>query len=74
MEYSVLEHIPTLIMKEENDSMILPPERKEVRENMFKHNENNTSGPDEFISAFFQTCWDIVGDDITRLMRAFFCG
>ncbi|KAG5600107.1 hypothetical protein H5410_031477 [Solanum commersonii] len=36
-------------------------------------NRDSVSGPDEFPGLFFQSCWEIIGVDITRL-SAFFCG
>lgn len=50
------------------------PDESEVRGVVFNLNGNSACGPDEFTGEFFQSCWDIVGEDITRTIRAFFCG
>lgn len=45
----------------------------EVRKVVFELNMNSASGPDGFTSVFYQCCWVIIGEDITRMVRAFFC-
>lgn len=47
---------------------------KEVHNAMIGLNENSASGPDGFSISFFRYCWEIVGEDITRLIQAFFYG
>ncbi|MDV3181265.1 MAG: reverse transcriptase domain-containing protein, partial [Candidatus Phytoplasma australasiaticum] len=71
---SMLHHIPQLINKEENDSTTQLPEKDKVRSCLFSLNESSASGPDRFTSAFFQVCWDIIGEDLTRLVRDFLYG
>lgn len=67
----MLYHIPKLIIEEENDDILQLSEENEVRSAIFELNENSASHPDSFTGAFFQNCWDIIGEDITRLVQAF---
>lgn len=48
-------------------------DENEVHGVVFSLNKNSASGPDGFTGAFYKECWDIVGSDIIRLVRAFFC-
>ncbi|WMV41297.1 hypothetical protein MTR67_034682 [Solanum verrucosum] len=73
-EFTMLEHIPRIISQEENEEMISLPDKEEVKTVVFKLNGSSACGPDGFTGHFFQSCWDIVGDDITKMVRAFFCG
>lgn len=41
---------------------------------MFGLNGDTASGPDGFTGKFYQTCWEILKDDITAMVRAFFVG
>uniref|UniRef100_M0ZKY9 RNA-directed DNA polymerase (Reverse transcriptase) n=1 Tax=Solanum tuberosum TaxID=4113 RepID=M0ZKY9_SOLTU len=51
----------------------LPTEDK-VKRVIFSLNGDSSSGPDGFSGQFFQSCWNIIGEDITNMVRAFFCG
>lgn len=50
------------------------PDEKEVKNVVFSLNKNSVGGSDGSTGAFYQVCWDIFGDDIVRLVKAFFCG
>lgn len=72
--FTNLSHIPKLITDEENEKMIMLPTQEEVKKVVFELNGDSDCGPDGFSGLFFQSCWKIIGEDITRLVRAFFCG
>ncbi|XP_049379842.1 uncharacterized protein LOC125844580 [Solanum stenotomum] len=73
-EYSMLEHIPKCITNAENEVMTKLSNQDEVKKVVFKLNGSSACGPDGFIGHFFQSCWEIIGEDITKVVRAFFCG
>lgn len=50
------------------------PKESEVRDVVFSLNGASACGSDGFTRAFYQHNWDIIGGDITRLVKAFFCG
>lgn len=70
----MLDIIPKLVTLEENEEMIKLPDQEEVKQAFFALNGESIAGPDGFIGLFFQMCWEVVVEDITRLVRAFFCG
>lgn len=41
------------------------PEENEAHMTVFKLNKTSSSGSDVFTGAFYQCCWDIIGEDIT---------
>lgn len=50
------------------------PDSDQVKKVVFDLNRGSACGPDGFSGLFFQCCWEIVREDITKLVRAFFCG
>ncbi|XP_042026496.1 uncharacterized protein LOC121773661 [Salvia splendens] len=50
------------------------PLEPEVKQAVFDIAADGTPGPDGFSSLFFQTCWDIVGKDVTEAIQDFFGG
>lgn len=67
-DFSMLNYIPKFINEEQNKVMNVLPTIKEVKSVVCKINEDSTSVPDGFASLFFQSCWDIVGCNITDLV------
>lgn len=53
---------------------MLLPEEKEIKGAVFELSGSNANRPDGFTSAFYQSCWDTVGENIIRLVRAVFYG
>ncbi|XP_059310243.1 uncharacterized protein LOC132061439 [Lycium ferocissimum] len=45
---------------------------EEVKLAVFGMNADSTSGPDGFSGHFFQNCWHIIGEDVTKMLTAFF--
>ncbi|KAK6784430.1 hypothetical protein RDI58_017885 [Solanum bulbocastanum] len=72
--YQMLEHIPKLITEEGNDNMMRVLASNEVREAIFDHNKDNSCGPDGFSGGFYQTCWEIIKDDVINMIKVFFYG
>ena len=50
------------------------PTEKEIKKVVFGIKADSTPRPDGFSSLFFQTCWDIVGTDVTNAVIDFFQG
>ena len=69
---------PNLIKRHPEDidrnALISPPNPAEVREAAFCISADSTSGPDGFTAAFYHSCWDIVGHDVTEAVIQFFNG
>lgn len=72
--YDMLELIPRMVTEEENDSTVRLPEKNEVKEVVYHLSGDSVAGPDGFSRLFFQKYWDIIGDDVTLVVKAFFYG
>ncbi|XP_070048894.1 uncharacterized protein [Nicotiana tomentosiformis] len=72
--FSILDHIPYMVSDEQNDNLMRQPTKIEVQDAIFGLNGNSAGGPDGFTGCFFHTCWDIIGDDVYDMVRAFFSG
>lgn len=69
-----MNNIPELISGSNNEFLKAIPEDIEIKQTAFKLNEDSTSSPDGLSGRFFQVCWDIICDDIIRLVRSIFAG
>lgn len=63
-----------MISEEENDALGASPDTEEVKKAVFRLNGDSASGLDGLTERFYQTCWDIVGSDIVRMVKDFFAG
>lgn len=70
--FSMLKHIPKLTAEEKNEVMTALPTNKKAKKVVFDLNGDSTSEPDGFSGIFFQSYWDIVGDKIADMAKAFF--
>lgn len=70
----LLHNIPQLINQEQNEQMKLLLIGNEVKQVVFYLNGNSASVPDSFSRQFFQVSWEVIGEDISNMVRIFFCG
>lgn len=49
-----------------------PFEEEEVQQVIRKMNKDKTPGPDGFTMAFFQSCWEVVREDVMLVFQKFF--
>lgn len=47
---------------------------EEIKGAVFNMNKDNASRPDSFTGVVFQACWEIVKQDVVRLVMTFFYG
>nr|XP_016495997.1 PREDICTED: uncharacterized protein LOC107815006 [Nicotiana tabacum] len=73
-EFCIIDHVPWLIDEEQNAKLISMPTREEIKHVVLGLNGESAGGPDSFIGAFYHSCWDIIGEDIFRMVTAFFYG
>lgn len=74
VNYDMLQVIPHMITSEQNNEMTMIPGCDEVKKVVFGLNKDSTSGSDGFSGHFFQDSWDIIKEDVTNMVRAFFSG
>ncbi|XP_042003915.1 uncharacterized protein LOC121752889 [Salvia splendens] len=70
-ELDILSSLPTDFNLE---ALERTPTIEEVKRVVFDINADSASGPDGFSSLFYQTCWDLVGTDVTNAVIDFFHG
>lgn len=68
----VLSLIETVISSEINDALTKPVLREEVRNAVFQMAPLKAPGSDGFPGLFYQTYWDIVGDEVVQAVQSFF--
>ncbi|XP_057790752.1 uncharacterized protein LOC131007855 [Salvia miltiorrhiza] len=66
--------IEPVISDEHNAFLSAVPTDEEISAAVFGMDSNSSPGPDGFSGKFFQTCWDIVKNDIWKAVRTFFLG
>lgn len=72
--FSLLIHIPTIVIEEENNCLCKEPDMEEVKVVVFNLNGDNVGGPDDLNCNFYKCCWEIVGQDIFRIVQEFSVG
>ncbi|BFG35265.1 hypothetical protein CerSpe_215390 [Prunus speciosa] len=60
------------ISHQEADWLERPFELEEVRKVVFDCGKDKSSGPDGFSMSFFQSCWELVKEDLMRVMAEFY--
>ncbi|GKF09071.1 hypothetical protein Tco_0043295, partial [Tanacetum coccineum] len=55
-----------------NTSMVAPVTNDEIKRAMFDIGDDKAPGPDGYTSAFFKKGWDVVGQDVCRVVHDFF--
>lgn len=71
-KFSLLSHIPS--SDDENTILCKMSSLEEVKRDVFSLNGDSASRPDGLIERFYQSCWDIVGNDVPTMVQNFFQG
>ncbi|XP_075080475.1 uncharacterized protein LOC107786790 [Nicotiana tabacum] len=72
--FHIIDHIPSMITMEQNEKLNSNPTREEIKHAVFGLNGDTAGGPDGFTGLFYQSCWEIIGEDIVQMVLSFFCG
>ena len=70
----VLNCIPRMVTDEQNQLLQQMPNMQELKKVVFSMNPNSAPGPDGFGGKFYQSCWDIIKEDVLKAVQHFFCG
>nr|XP_027099048.1 uncharacterized protein LOC113718336 [Coffea arabica] len=62
------------VTQEDNEIMKQLPTMEEIHEVVFGMDTQSAPGPDGFGAGFFQSCWDMVKDDLLMAIQDFFQG
>lgn len=68
----VCEALSPKVTPEMNQLLIAIPDKLEIQRAVFLIHSDKAPGPDGFSAGFYQTFWDVIGDDIVRDIREFF--
>jgi carbamoylphosphate synthase small subunit len=52
------------ISQEENDKLVLPITKEELKDALFQMHPDKAPGPDGFNPAFYQHFWELCGTDV----------
>lgn len=70
----MIEELPKVINEEQNSELQQVLVKEEVKEAVMGLNRSSTGGPDDMARAIFQDIWEIIGENIYRIVQAFYCG
>jgi hypothetical protein len=66
-----LSHIPSLVSKEDNASLMKPFTEEEINNVIWSMEPDKAPGPDGFSINFYRNCWEIIKIDLLRMIKAF---
>lgn len=72
METIINNAISPLISEETNQSLIELLDAKEIKDALFSIHPGKAPGPDVFYSCFFQSNWNVMGEDVVKEIQDFF--
>lgn len=72
MELEEWDEMPTLLSHSQNEGLMQPVTKEEVKKAVFDINPNKCPGPDGMSGHFFQQFWESSGEEITEMVQRFF--
>lgn len=72
-DLSIINCIPKLITDEDNKILIDPPTMDEVKDAIFSICAQGAPSPNEISGEFYQSCWDIIKNDLLLIDSWFLC-
>ena len=72
MEAVINEAIQPIISEATNQRLIRLPDSEEIKNALFSIHPGKAPGPDGFSSYFFQSNWQVIGNDVVREVKEFF--
>ncbi|WZZ88076.1 hypothetical protein YC2023_116655 [Brassica napus] len=69
---SLMKSFSPIIASDMNNALIRIPDKLEIKKAVFSIHPDKAPGPDGFSASFYQTYWDIIGDDVTTEVGNFF--
>lgn len=65
--------IPKLLNDDDREQMERWPEEDEIKAVVFDLNKDSASGPDGYSGEFYQSCWNIIKEEVVNVVSFFFC-
>nr|XP_009761621.1 PREDICTED: uncharacterized protein LOC104213776 [Nicotiana sylvestris] len=73
-DHDIINCIPRCVTDADNESLTAIPDTKEIRDAVFYMDPDSAVWPDGYNGKFFQSCWDIIKEDITDFVQDVFSG
>eukprot|EP00253_Pinus_taeda_P015907 PITA_15907 len=70
-ETEFLNHIPSLVSGEDNTELSKPIIEEEIIKTIWSMDSDKAPGPDGFTIHFYKVCWDIIKNDLQKMVRGF---
>eukprot|EP00253_Pinus_taeda_P004292 PITA_04292 len=70
-ETEFLNHIPSLVSDEDNAELGKPVTEEEIIKTIWSMDSDKAPGPDGFTIHFYKVCWDIIKNDLQKMVRGF---
>eukprot|EP00253_Pinus_taeda_P008759 PITA_08759 len=70
-EIEFLNHIPSLVSVEDNADLCKPVTEEEIIKTIWSMDSDKAPGPDGFTIHFYKVCWDIIKNDLQKMVRGF---
>jgi hypothetical protein len=61
--------VPTLIQEDVNNKLTRAVHQQEIKEALDQMNPDKAPGPDGFTARFYQSSWDIIKSDLTKMIQ-----
>ncbi|XP_009803099.2 uncharacterized protein [Nicotiana sylvestris] len=71
-DFYILNHVPSMVDSDQHERLMALPSNEEVKNTVMGLNGDSTGGPDGLTGAFYQTCWDIIEENVVRWSRLSF--
>ncbi|XP_019223731.1 PREDICTED: uncharacterized protein LOC109205471 [Nicotiana attenuata] len=71
-DQNIINGIPQCVIGDDNEILTATPDTEEIRDDVFNMSSTSATGPEGYSGKFFQTCWDIIKEDITDFVQAVF--
>ncbi|OIT33861.1 hypothetical protein A4A49_52065 [Nicotiana attenuata] len=69
-DQNIINGIPQCVIGDDNEILTATPDTEEIRDDVFNMSSTSATGPEGYSGKFFQTCWDIIKEDITDFVQA----
>lgn len=69
----LVDSIPKILSESQNHNLVAIPSKEEISNVAFSFDDNKSLGPDGFPMFFFEHFWDVVGEDVSNVVKEFFC-
>nr|XP_016475204.1 PREDICTED: uncharacterized protein LOC107796895 [Nicotiana tabacum] len=71
-DFDILNHVPSMVDSDQHERLMALPSNEELKRAVMRLNGDSADGPDGFTGAFYQTCWEIIEEDVVKWSRLSF--